>query len=522
MALPLTGTALALVAEQFRSFRDLAEPVYIFSILAVLLLGFILQPVQTELIIGNWSPVSFTGTPLILAAYPGGVAVLIAVAAIMPLSPFSDRDARESRWTPIIAGWVFAALCMAVLANDMVTLLVGISLVDIAIAVHGLAQQRPTGTILRDSLFRAASIALLAIAITLYDATGNSLYLPLALIPERLMPFFAGALVLRLCLMPIRAVSDQSSSSHWVDKAASVASLLLLWQLPALGAPELHAWFFAITLLTAITTLVLGALSIDRTRLQTSVETGALAIAALTAVTWHSSLMIAATIAWLLGESALNYDASALSQRLRRFVQIPRMAGLLCMIGLPLTIGFTARYGIIATYAHRNVGGVLLISGFGLAHILLTYCTLRLWKWTEVKPTRLGMATPMIRVVILVIPTALIFVFGLSPGITTAPALIDQIGAQGIAGWVVWIISSIMGFALWQTESRWSVRIAASRERLSNIVSLGWWQDTLSGAIDRLSSPLHAVITFLDSDGALLWAIIVILVVVLVSRPGGP
>jgi hypothetical protein len=60
------------------------------------------------------------------------------------------------------------------------------------------------------------------------------------------------------------------------------------------------------------------------------------------------------------------------------------------------------------------------------------------------------------------------------------------------------------------------------RDRLIALLNLEWWQQILAGAVGRIARPLSSVYTFLESDGVLLWAVIVILIIVLVSRPGGP
>ncbi len=543
MALPLAGTALALIAEQVKPVRGLAEPLYLVPVAAALLLGLALRPAQIELIFGDWSPVSFTGTPLILAANPGGISILIAIVAVMLLSPFTARSAvgvggsaNENRARPLIAGALFIALCITVLAYDMVTLLIGISLVDMAVALNGLVQSRHAGRVLRDAFFHAASIGLLVIAIALYNVTGNSLYLPLAQIPERLMPFFSTALALRLCLTPLRAASDLvtarsavGNDNDWVDKASPAASLLLLSRLPQLGAPELHAWFFAFALLTAISALALGALTarspsgtVNRSRLQTSLSVGGLAIAVLSAVTWNSGIITASAIAWILGVSLVEFNTSSFGPQLRRVILIPRLVGLLCIVGLPLTVGFIGRSGTITTWAERGLGGAALIVGFALAQVLLTVCALRLLRWSDTPATHQRPITEVIRAIMLLAPVVLIVLYGLSPNLAGAPSFSSQLSHNGLLGWFLWLITTIVGVAVWFTEGVWSKLIETSRERISSVIGLGWWQDIMTGAIDRLSKPLHGVITFLDSDGALLWAIIVILIVVLVSRPGGP
>ena len=522
IGLPFTGAALALLAQRIKPIRTLPTALYATAIALTLVIGLILRPAQAEMILGDWSPVSFTGTPLIIAVNPDGVALLIAVASVMGLS-MSRENWPASRSNLLIAGLIFAALSLTAMAHDLVTLLVGLSLLDLLSGIYALRQSHHPRPVLRDALFNAASIAALAIAFTLYAASGNSLYMPLAHLPARLMPFISIALLLRFSLPPLRSVTDRRIGSDWTGKASLAAGMLVLARLPQLEAPQLHAWFFAFALLTAICALAIGALSSSRMTLLASVETGTLALALTAAVTWQSGIIIAAAIAWLLGTTLIAENPMSYPARLRRFALIPRLGAALCLLGLPLTVGFIGRAGVISIWGERGLGGAVLIVGIAAAQLLLMLALLRLVLWHDLPTSDEEIsASDWIRSAWLAVPLLFIVVFGIAPAMLNAGGLLTQLSNNGLAGWVFWLIPTLLGGLAWHYEASWVKRVSQVRDRVILILELNWWQDILSGALNRLAKPLTGVFTFLEGDGALLWAVIVILIAVLVSRPGGP
>jgi hypothetical protein len=534
IALPFAGALLAFIVAQVPRVAGYAPLLQSGAMFITLLIAWIMRPAQFETVLGDWSPVSFTGTPLIIASNPEGMAIVIAVAAVMTLARLvHNRTTQPRQGAPsqaLIAALLFGALVLTALAHSLVTLLVGIGLVDLFVAIHGVLHSRSPGRVLRDALFHLTSLAFLIVAAALYDASGNSLYLPLAHIPERLLPFIMAALALRFSLLPLRAASDLQYEGGWTDKASVIASLLLIARLPQLEAPELRAWFYGLALLTALSTLIIGSLTRNRASLQTSVEAGALAVALTAAVDWQAGIIVVATMAWLLGTTLVSQTASAYPTAARRIVQIARYIGAACLIGAPLTAGFIGRAGVAVLWSGRGLGGAVLIVGFALTQLLLTFCTLRLvlWRevWREVPDAPSADEPPAISgyvaAVVLIMLSLHVVLFGISPSLAGAPSLGEQLGRNGFIGWIVWLFPTLLGFAAWWYEARWVDYIVLARDSLVSLIGLTWWQYILGGALNRIARPLGSIFVFLESDGALLWAVIVILVVVLVSRPGGP
>jgi hypothetical protein len=530
IALPLIGSAFALIAPRVPNVLTYEPLVHLAATAGMLVLAWVLRPAQVETIFGDWSPISFTGAPLILSTNTAGMSVLIALAIIMMVDPVGrSKVALPARGTA--EALLFGALSITVLANNMVTMLLGLGLVDALMVLNGVLRARQPARLFRDALCLTGSLAFFVIAISLYDATGNSLYFPLARLPDQIMPFIALSMAFRFCLLPLRAASDEQRGSHWTDKASSLAGLAVLARLSALGAPELRAWFFVLVLITALIVLVLGVLTRSRNVLRGSVDMGALMIALTSAAAWQSQTFIVAAIAWFLGTTLLDQPAEGFPIRLHTAVSGARLLGALCLIGLPLTAGFAGRAGVAVTWAGRGVNGVILVVALALSQLLLTLCVLRLWRWagtpqpqSETNPTSASAST-----LVSYLPAAAlgllclhVVLFGVAPNLAGAPFLGDQLAGMGLLGWLVWLAPTLLGVAAWWFEPRWLDLLSEVRPTLLSVVGLGWWQDILTGAFDRLARPLRGILVFLESDGALLWAVIVILIVVIVTRPGAP
>jgi hypothetical protein len=548
-ALPLIGATIAMFTRSLLRAQTYQTLAITLTALLALLIAWVLRPLQLEVIFGNWSPISFTGAPLILATNPEGLAVIATIASLLALSGL--RHIVEPSQTQavgaasvrfggpdIITALLFSALTLTALANNLLTLIVGLGLVDILATVNGVLVTRDAGRVLRDALFYGASGVLLLIAVALYGTANNSLYFPLAHIPERLMPIITVALALRFCLIPLRAAADLQRAPYWPSYASAVAGMLVLIRLPQLEAPPLRAWFFGLALLTTIVTLALGVLSRRYTSLRAYATVGALGMALTAASTWQDGTIVAATIVWLLGITLVNQsrvtwrqvqtdttsDAThAQMTVIQRGVQIARIIGAACLLGFPLTIGFAGYAGVIAAWAGRGLGGAALIVGFTLAHILLTMCVLHLVTWRDTPASdEYPSALAYLFLFVLAVMCLQIIVLGIDPALIKAPTLGALVGSNGVGGWLLWLAASALGFMAWRFESDWMSRVAKIRPRLISILNLNWLQSVITGALERLARPLASVFVFFESDGALLWAVIVILIVILVSRPGGP
>jgi hypothetical protein len=315
-----------------------------------------------------------------------------------------------------------------------------------------------------------------------------------------------------------------------MDYAGSVvAGLLLLARLPELGIPSLPVWYDALIIVSALLTLVIGALSGAPDDVRAAAITSSLYLAAASMATGNAGVVAAASIAWIVGACLISLNDATEGALGRRTGRVMRSLGALVLIGLPLTVGLIGRAGIVSEWQTQGVAGALLIIGFTLAGGLLAYCLIHCVLRIDLEidesiERREEARQPMlIRTLIGTASLSLpAIVFGLAPSALGAGDLLDAIERMGIAGWLAWLVSLGIGAALWLLEPRWAPALEERSEPLSGAFSLGWLTSLFAGAAGRIRAPFALIFDILESDGALVWAAIVVLLAILVSRPGGP
>lgn len=527
--LPLLGVLVASALLQWpraRAFAWLALPL---SATLALVAAWGAHSLSFEMTFGDWGPMSVTGAPLILASSPPATTIIIAVAVAQLVASLHPREAgvRPDHTTSAL---LFGALTLAALSNNLLTLIVSIGLVDILSVIAGIQRGRDHRRVIADAMFRGASLALLVIALALYLSIGNSLYLPLAVLPERLMPFITLSLALRFGLAPLRAVAGQFHDAHWTSEAGAISGLIVLTGLPLLSAPALPAWFYGLALLTVVLTGLIGAITRRRTMLRLAISSSALGLVICSAALQQPGVTAVATLSWLVGNQLVALSPREDSAIGRQTALTGRLIGSLCLIGLPLTAGFIARAGVAALWADDGPGGALLIAGFALGQALLTLSVLRI-TFAPTGITAYSITLPSagslslsvaLSIFAIAIPGVHVLAFGVAPALAGAPDLADALGGHGVSGWLAWVLPLAIAAGAWWLESRWAGLFAPARQRIYDVIGLGWLHTILDGAISRLGLPLSRVFPVLEGGSALLWTIVIVLIVVLVNRPGGP
>ncbi|BCX02795.1 MAG: hypothetical protein KatS3mg053_0733 [Candidatus Roseilinea sp.] len=537
MASPLLGILLATIFAQAArmpaSLRSLAWlPAAVGAGVALIAAWLLRGLPDWEAIVGDWSPVSFTGLPLAIAGFAPSAGILIAWATLYFLDSLRLLVVSPSERHLTASAFIIASLALVAFANNLVTLLIGLGLTDLLTAY--LALQRREGE--RDALIRLVlngfSIALLTLVVAMHAAGGNSLHFPLVRLDSSTAPALALAIALRLNLAPFR-----TSPSVWGDlrtTAGAVGGLLVLVRLPALGITRLPEWFYMLALVSALLTLMIAVLRAEEhvDALGPFAVTAGAYLASTGAVLAIPGVTSAAAIAWLVGAALIGWpktgDAPLPIERARLAL---RVVGALCLVGLPLTVGFVGQAGILATWAERGGDGWAFVLGWGVVLAVMTHILLKItlgaigvraqqtaqtadgarigFAWAREAAGGLATLAP-------------ILVFGIAPSLLTAEAFADVLGRNGLVGWAGWAIAICAGAALWRLEPRWQPALHHIRDHAISTLDLGWFYSLLGGAVARLRSPFGRVFTLLESDGALLWAIIVVLLIVLIARPGGP
>lgn len=535
MASPMVGTLIAaLLAQSPRTPQALRTYAWL-PIAAgagiALLVAWALLGQRWEAVIGNWAPVSFTGMPLSLAGFAPTLAILIAWLAVYFRDCLNLPCADPFTQHPTASALTVASLAIVALGNNLITVLVGLGLTDLLTAYLVLRRQTDERSMLIQFILHGLSIALLLLVMAIHYAAGNSLYLPLMQLSPSTGPALALAMALRLGFAPFRTSAGYLSDLR--TSASAVAGLLVLTRLPALGITRLPDWFYALAVLSAVLTLILGILKASHAsdELLPFVVTAGLYLAATSAAVAIPGVTAAAAIAWLLAGALLGHagdDQSTLDRRIR---QVTPALGALGLIGLPPTAGFIGQSGVLAVWAALGPIGAALIAGWIIAFAALCYGLLRV----------VSDATPRVRQARLLpegaawsSPTVLrsgiggfalaapLLLFGVAPALLEAGTLAEAVARHTLVGWGIWLVALAIGALAWHTEARWHPTVQRLAHPLTNLLDLSWLYSLLGGAAARLRSPFNQVFTFLESDGALLWAIIIVLLIVLASRPGGP
>jgi hypothetical protein len=532
LAAPILGIAFTALLAGFDRWPRLASlswlPAALGAGVALLAAGLLLNR-EFETVIAHWGPVSFTGVPLALAGWSPGAGIMVAwtAAVLMHMLMLGNRPMQHN---PTAQALLVATLALVAFSGNLVTLLIGLGLTDIFNVYYALRRRDNPRNALIQFTLNGLSSALLFVAITVHTAAGNGLTFPLVKLNPTATNVLALAVLLRLGAAPFRA------SHAWLPSMATagsaVAGLLVLARLPELGIPVLPLFFDALLVLSALLTLGMGALSGQPGDVRASIITGTLYLAAASIAAMPDSsagVIATAAIAWILGSALISLEDTSDGRLGRRAGVLIRSIGALVLIGMPLTVGLHGRAGIVSAWQADGLAGALLIVGFTLAGGLLAYCLVHcvlrqdqetdetLGRRDEVRQPYFLRAS--VAAVALALPALL---FGLAPSLVGAGDLLAPIARMGILDWLVWLLSLGIGFALWQWEPRWAGWIDPRSEWLSATLSLRWFTGLFAGATGRIRAPFTALFDILESDGALVWAAIIALLAILVSRPGGP
>ena len=529
LALPAISITVSVLLQRIpRLEKFIPLPLLVAAVIAWLA-AWVLRGQAFEGVLGGWTPVSLTASPLILATFVPGAAVLVAWVGLQVLRALRQDELSDAE--RLLDAFVIAGLALAAFANSATALLVGLGVVDGVSFVAMLLSGAKSRTAALQLLLNSASLVLLTAVFALHMSQGNaapsgSAYFPLMRVGDYLQPFVDAALFLRCALLPLAAPSQDNGQSV---QASGCATLLLMAHLPALGLGAHAAWFVALIILSWLFAAARACANDNLNKALPILNAAAFYGACASAITAQPAAIAAAAIAWLLGYPLLQISLNQPAP-FNRVAQGARLMGAAAWVGLPLTVGFVGQAGIATALAGQGFVGWLCVVGWVIGLALFAATALRIalapmptqltlglevkrpsWSWQ-----RAATFAPLVGLMLSVV------LFGLLPQLLGATGLNQPVARNGLLGWSTWLLAVIAGVTAWWFESRWQPRIEAWRGTIEQALSLGWLREVWSGATERLAKPFRAILPFLESDGALLWAIIVVLLVVLVTRPGGP
>ena len=527
LLLPLLGNVASTLLWRYTRIQPIAWTPRGFSAGLVLVLAWVLRSQQFEQVLGDWQPVSLTGSPLLLADNMITSALLIAWTSVQFYDAYVRRnDTQDWRLTDgVIAGGVHLAIVITALAQNVVTLLVGLGLIDLLTELRALQRQRHEGRSNTNLLFMAGSLAVLTAGMLLHAAQFNSLYFPLARLGAQTTNLLFVGIALRLWLLPIHtpvASYAPTPLPGWVTHG--LGTLLLIAQLGNLGLGSAPTWLVTVLLMSAFLSLLQGVITQVPERARSALLVGTFQLACAGMALRDISTLAAAGLAWLLGNLLINHRPTANVTAAIRFGQIARIFGVLCLAGLPFTAGFVGYAGLSETLMRGAAIGLLQTVLLTLAHAAAITVALRVALNIPIEfDTEQQTSVPIVMLLpgllaFLVVGAPLVL-FGLAPGLLGRPGW--ALSNAELATWLSWGVALGLGIALWWLETRWLMLVDTHIDDIESVLNLGWLRSVLAGAFERLAHPLRSVFPFLESDGAMLWAVMVVLLLIVISR-GAP
>jgi hypothetical protein len=505
---PLLGSALqARASPSQQMLRALALPIGagVAFAAAWLLLA---QP-EWQLVVGGWSPVSLTGLPLAIASFQPAHGLLVAWVAVYSAHLLMDGPANSR---PADYALLTLALLMAAFADNFITLLVGLGLVDLSTLYHRLRRGRSED--MRTAWLGLAlnSVGVLSLAMlgAVHAAGGGSLHLSLMQLSPSASPILALAAAPRLGFVPFR-LPDKVESGLFAQ-AGMLSAFFLLMRLPQLTLP---AWFYGLGIVSALLCLLLR----DPRAPHPAIAAAGAHLAALSAALATPGAIAAAASAWLLSVALLNL-ASPRAAAPRRDDLILRLLGAACLVGFPFTVGFAGQAGLFSLWAAQEATHWLLTFGWVVAMASLADALFALFAAPPPSPATCAPCQWWMSRLSLLIPVAVFSAFPTLLGAGGWDALLNRSGLP--VDVLLRLTALSFGALLWQLRRRWPARWSAWYERVAPVLNLAWLHELLAGVMRRLHRPCQSVFAILESDSILAWAVLIALVLILLARAGGP
>lgn len=233
------------------------------------------------------------------------------------------------------------------------------------------------------------------------------------------------------------------------------------------------------------------------------------------------TIIAAGNIGWALAGTVFSLgDGLRLDAGLRPEVawSLPTLISALTLIGTPFTAGFLPVANLLQMLVVEN-RWPWIIAFFVGNLFLVSVLTRRLVSKSSRDPGSSWWVYEIARGIGLGLPTLLLIVIGLYPGLILRNGAIPSLGAllakPGLIGWLLWGISFLGGVIIaWQDKNIQS-RIGLWLNALYDLLRLEWVYELLGGAFERGLEMLYTIDEVLGGAGALLWSWILFLIFLL-------
>jgi formate hydrogenlyase subunit 3/multisubunit Na+/H+ antiporter MnhD subunit len=502
-----------------------------FAGMALLALMRLVSSLPLEVVASSWRPLALFGAPLTIEVNLGNwiLATVLVGVTFLSLLAFcvSSDGSRPSRVALILM--VAGAGMAALFVTSFVALVVAWGAVDVllgaALLPHGHKGRRRAGLALLSGLL--ATSALWAASL-LNQTEGISNFIHLADFAGQSATLLQVALVLRLGLVPLHLWRpiDLDAEPGQLIPLVVVPTLLgfdLLTYLPALTA-GLPSVLFA---LAALTVLVGGFVAWSESEERLSLagvvvaETGLAVLAVANAGEQAVATAIAAAVAWSLGVTVFALMPGWSGRQF--WHSVPSLLTLLSLLGIPAFLGFVVRF---TAYSGLEAD-LLVLSVAILGEAFVVAALVRLWFWAEPRPLPSNGWLQGAYLVLFIGLSLLLLYTGLTPEIlarridgTALLALNEFMDQGGIAGWAGWALPLVGGLTLFLAGEGLRQRLESGWRGLGGLLRLEWVYGLVYLLIRQVGRLLRGVSSIVEGEGALLWTVVILLIIVLYLTGG--
>ena len=521
----LLGGVLVLVlcrAARIMHYDAAASVVALLAVAAILLLAIPDLSVR-ETLISSWQPITLFGAPVALRVdRPDWLIAFVATLACAATALAGVAYPGRRRFGPrALALGMTAGLVAAVFSANLLTLALAWGLFDAFFVIAALMHSEETVASRRAVFaigFNVAATLCLWLAALAVIQDNESQYWHLTRLPEPARQFLALAAVLRLGLYPFSQRlqperEDVPGRVVLLYALPSLAGLHLLIRLANLSAlPEEPAaiWFAALSVLAG------GALawwrggSRDALPYLSLSTLGTVAFAGIRvgAPSAPQAILLSGAVSWTLAMATLSLSHGF--QRRAPWWSVGQALAVATLVGIPASAGFAVRVSLASTAA--SGGGALplicVVIGETLAFATLARLLATPSRFTTPR-TRKDVASYVPAIALVALPPFLLPALArhVVPDVAP-PAFAVALPSLGLPGIILFLLPVALGVAVeWLRRER---RITAPVD-LSRALSLDWLFNVIFRFTDLLASALNRLSAASEGEGAVVWALLVVI-----------